>query len=180
MFPKQTLTEKICILFKISENCNDCGSCNDTSKNGDEEGIDCGGSFCKPCRTTSMTTTATALTSDCSCPTTICPNLATEALTMTYSTTKAPSTATIPTLETCYDNIQNNNEEGKDCGGPNCNPCPTCNDMEQNGNETDIDCGGPDCEPCATCWDNIKNRDEEEIDCGGTYCSVCRKYKLSF
>lgn len=27
---------------------------------------------------------------------------------------------------------------------------PTCNDGIQNGNETGVDCGGPDCPPCAT------------------------------
>ncbi|WP_024771323.1 GEVED domain-containing protein [Aquimarina macrocephali] len=54
---------------------------------------------------------------------------------------------------TCNDGIQNGNETGVDCGGPDCNPCttnPTCNDGIQNGNETGVDCGGPDCNPCNT------------------------------
>ncbi|WP_299441069.1 GEVED domain-containing protein [uncultured Aquimarina sp.] len=54
---------------------------------------------------------------------------------------------------TCNDGIQNGNETGVDCGGPDCNPCtvnPTCNDGIQNGNETGVDCGGPDCTPCNT------------------------------
>ncbi len=52
---------------------------------------------------------------------------------------------------TCTDGIQNGNETGIDCGGPDCDPCgggPTCSDGVQNGNETGIDCGGPDCDPC--------------------------------
>ncbi|MDH7444114.1 GEVED domain-containing protein [Aquimarina sp. 2201CG14-23] len=54
---------------------------------------------------------------------------------------------------TCNDGIQNGNETGVDCDGPDCNPCtvdPTCNDGIQNGNETGVDCGGPDCTPCNT------------------------------
>ncbi len=57
------------------------------------------------------------------------------------------------TNPTCNDGIQNGNETGVDCGGPDCNPCttdPTCNDGIQNGNETGVDCGGPDCNPCTT------------------------------
>lgn len=55
---------------------------------------------------------------------------------------------------TCNDGIQNGNETGVDCGGPDCAACPTptCNDGIQNGTETGIDCGGS-CAPCvaATC-----------------------------
>jgi len=50
----------------------------------------------------------------------------------------------------CSDGIQNGNETGVDCGGPDCAPCFTCNDGIQNGNETGVDCGGPDCAPCQT------------------------------
>ncbi len=54
---------------------------------------------------------------------------------------------------TCDDGIQNGQETGVDCGGPDCEPCETeatCGDGIQNGNETGIDCGGPDCPPCQT------------------------------
>ncbi|MDC8002423.1 M43 family zinc metalloprotease [Aureisphaera galaxeae] len=55
-----------------------------------------------------------------------------------------------PPTPTCTDGIQNGNETGVDCGGPDCAPCPepTCTDGIQNGNETGVDCGGPDCDPC--------------------------------
>ncbi len=50
---------------------------------------------------------------------------------------------------TCNDGIQNGNETGVDCGGPDCPACPpSCTDGIQNGNETGVDCGGPDCPPC--------------------------------
>jgi hypothetical protein len=72
----------------------------------------------------------------------------------------------------CDDGIQNQGEEGIDCGGP-CVPCASCEDGIQNQDEEGIDCGGTFCEPCATCEDGIQNQDEEGIDCGGTFCIPC-------
>ena len=84
---------------------------------------------------------------------------------------------------TCNDGIQNGQETGVDCGGPDCEPCntdpdPTCNDGIQNGQETGVDCGGPDCEPCNTnpipsCDDGIQNGQETGVDCGGPDCEPC-------
>ena len=80
---------------------------------------------------------------------------------------------------TCSDGIQNGNETGVDCGGPDCDPCttaPTCTDGIQNGNETGVDCGGPDCDPCTTaltCSDGIQNGNETGVDCGGPDCDPC-------
>lgn len=88
------------------------------------------------------------------------------------ATSGACVSATFPEGEvaTCYDNIQNGNETGVDCGG-SCTPCSTCYDNIQNGNETGIDCGGS-CSPCPTCYDNIQNGDETGVDCGGS-CGPC-------
>ena len=47
----------------------------------------------------------------------------------------------------CSDEVQNQNEEGVDCGG-HCLPCADCIDGEKNAGETGIDCGGS-CVPCA-------------------------------
>lgn len=59
-----------------------------------------------------------------------------------------------PVDPTCTDGIQNGNETGVDCGGPDCDACPvvdpTCTDGIQNGSETGVDCGGPDCDACPT------------------------------
>ena len=73
----------------------------------------------------------------------------------------------------CSDGIQNGQETGVDCGGPDCLACPTCDDGIQNGGETGIDCGGPDCTACPTCDDGIQNGGETGIDCGGPDCPVC-------
>lgn len=74
---------------------------------------------------------------------------------------------------TCDDGIQNGNETGVDCGGPDCDACPTCDDGIQNGNETGVDCGGPDCAACPTCDDGVQNGDETGVDCGGSQCAPC-------
>ena len=74
----------------------------------------------------------------------------------------------------CSDSKKNGTETGKDCGGPDCDPCedgtgcvidsdceseycgsgftcstPGCDDDAKNGEETDVDCGGGDCPGCA-------------------------------
>jgi len=76
---------------------------------------------------------------------------------------------------TCDDNIQNQDEEGVDCGGNHCEArCPTCKDGIQNQDEEGLDCGGPNCPPCdESCTDGIKNQDEEGIDCGGSCPTAC-------
>ena len=49
-------------------------------------------------------------------------------------------------MESCGDGIQNQDENGVDCGGP-CKPCPSCQDGAWNQDEEGVDCGGP-CQPC--------------------------------
>lgn len=81
-----------------------------------------------------------------------------------------------PACPSCDDNIQNGQETGVDCGGPDCPACPSCADGIQNGLETGIDCGGPTCPPCTTdasCDDGVQNGDETGVDCGGPDCPPC-------
>jgi hypothetical protein len=73
----------------------------------------------------------------------------------------------------CSDKLQNADEEGVDCGGIDCAPCPTCADGILNGNEDEVDCGGPDCTPCPSCLDGIMNGNETGVDCGGPECADC-------
>ncbi|MEZ4886784.1 MAG: T9SS type A sorting domain-containing protein [Chitinophagales bacterium] len=112
--------------FGSSETTNFClGSgpaptCSDGVQNGNETGVDCGGS-CTACPTCSdgvQNGNETGV--DCGGSCTACP--------------------------TCSDGVQNGNETGVDCGG-SCTACPTCSDGVQNGNETGVDCGGS-CAPC--------------------------------
>ncbi|WP_282774650.1 M43 family zinc metalloprotease [Phaeodactylibacter xiamenensis] len=108
-------------------------TCNDGIQNGDETGVDCGGTNCPACPTCNdgiQNGNETGV--DCG----------------------GPDCAACPT---CNDGIQNGNETGIDCGGPDCAPCATCNDGIQNGSETGVDCGGPDCAPCNTSCSNGNN-----------------------
>eukprot|EP00494_Astrolonche_serrata_P001919 UN01925 len=76
-----------------------------------------------------------------------------------------------PACETCDDGIQNQDEEGVDCGGV-CPACETCDDGIQNQDEAGVDCGGV-CPACETCDDGIQNQDETGVDCGGEFCPAC-------
>ena len=101
--------------------CPACPTCKDGIKNGNELGVDCGGNICPEC-------------------------------------------------PTCKDGIKNGNELGVDCGG-SCPACPTCKDGIKNGNELGVDCGGS-CPACPTCKDGIKNGNELGVDCGGSCAGV--------
>lgn len=46
----------------------------------------------------------------------------------------------------CFDKIQDETEEGIDCGG-NCAACPSCDDGIKNQDEAEVDCGGR-CREC--------------------------------
>jgi hypothetical protein len=74
----------------------------------------------------------------------------------------------------CSDGVRNQGEQGVDCGGPCPAACPSCGDGIHNQGETGVDCGGP-CLPCATCWDGIRNQGETGVDCGGP-CPACGKF----
>ena|GEM_PF-1440301 len=76
---------------------NVCSNCSDGVQNGDETGVDCGGSSCRPCVEGCMDTeghnySALAELDFCAC-------------------------------ETCDDGIQNGDETAIDCGGAKCLPC---------------------------------------------------------
>ncbi|MAE13163.1 hypothetical protein CMO92_01240 [Candidatus Woesearchaeota archaeon] len=75
----------------------------------------------------------------------------------------------------CSDGVLNQGEEKVDCGGP-CGLCDTCTNNVKDGFELGVDCGGL-CEPCPTCTDNILNQDEEDVDCGGS-CPPCSELEM--
>ena len=97
-------------------------TCDDGILNGDETGVDCGGSCpaCATCDDGILNGDETGV--DCGGSCAACP--------------------------TCNDGILNGDETGVDCGG-SCAACATCDDGLQNGDETGIDCGGS-CDPCET------------------------------
>ncbi len=90
-----------------------------------------------------------------------------------FGTSEVKSFCATSSTPTCTDGVQNGQETGIDCGGPDCPACPTCTDGIQNGQETGIDCGGPTCPACQTCTDGIQNGQETGVDCGGPNCPAC-------
>jgi len=130
---------------------NSCETCTDGMMNGDETGIDCGGTNpnCPACATgctdaTAHNYNANAIIDDGNC-------------------------------ETCTDGMMNGDEAGVDCGGtnPNCPACVTgCTDATAHNYDANaiIDDGN-----CETCTDGMMNGDETGIDCGGTNpnCPTC-------
>ncbi len=133
-------------------------TCDDGIENGDETGIDCGGSCFVNCNGSVNTERCedgvqNGDEEDIDCGGT-CPN---------DCVSREPS---------CFDRIQNGDEEDVDCGGScllacDAQPVATCFDGLQNGSEEGIDCGGG-CSDCPTCTDGIRNGTEEGIDCGGS------------
>lgn len=128
-------------------------TCNDGIQNGNETGVDCGGSSCSACPPSCNDNVQNGSETGIDCGGSSC----------------------APCQPTCNDGIQNGNETGLDCGGPSCSSCPpTCSDGIQNGNETGVDCGGSNCIACpSTCSDGIQNGNETGVDCGGSTCSPC-------
>jgi hypothetical protein len=167
--------------FTFSETKNFCLSgggtpptCTDGIQNGDETGVDCGGTTCPACPTcTDGIQNGDETGVDCggtNCP--ACPTC-TDGIQNGDETGVDCGGTACPACPTCNDGIQNGDETGVDCGGTNCPACPTCNDGIQNGDETGVDCGGTICPPCTSCNDGIQNGDETGVDCGGTNCPAC-------
>ncbi|MCB0560802.1 MAG: T9SS type A sorting domain-containing protein [Phaeodactylibacter sp.] len=219
-------------------NSNGCGqgttpTCSDGIQNGDETGVDCGGSVCDacPCNANTLTLTITldnypeetswnvrdagnnvvasggtygsqpdgstiveninltdgnyTFTISDAYGDGICCSYGNGSYSLTDGTNTIASGGAFGSSEstqfctsgggggpTCSDGVQNGDETGVDCGGPDCPACPTCSDGVQNGDETGVDCGGPDCPACVTCTDGVQNGDETGVDCGGS-CPPC-------
>ncbi|MEM9847597.1 MAG: fibronectin type III domain-containing protein [Bacteroidota bacterium] len=97
---------KIAVRLTVRQgNCNNCATCTDGIQNGDETGVDCGGSNCPACPTCEDGVRNGDETG-VDCGGSDCPPCA---------------------VPTCEDGIQNGDETGVDCGG-SCPPCdtPTC------------------------------------------------------
>jgi hypothetical protein len=178
------------------------GSCIDSTRNGNETDVDCGGGSCARC--------GNGLT--CQVPTDCASN-----------TCVAQSCAAPPAE--CADGVKGAIETDVDCGGGTCPACangkacqlngdcqsnacdhhvcttppPACADDVQGGNETDVDCGGGTCAPCGNgkkcagpgdcvsnncaagtcatppslCKDGVISGNETDVDCGGGTCAPC-------
>ncbi len=141
--------------------CSTGDPCTNGVQDGDEEGVDCGGSCPTPCSTDDPCTNGVQDGDE-------------EGIDCGGS---CPTPC--PTGDTCSNGVQDGDEEGIDCGGScptACMAMATCDDGVQNGDEEGIDCGGSCPTPCPTtdtCSNGVQDGDEEGIDCGGTACAPC-------
>ncbi len=122
-------------------------SCTDNEKNGNETGVDCGGSACGPCGDGDGCLVGTDCTSKVCLPGHTC---------------AAP---------TCEDMTSNGDETGVDCGGLTCDPCAAGSPCSVNEDCVSGSCANGVC--AATCTDMEKNGDESDVDCGGSMCPKC-------
>ncbi|ANQ48104.2 family 31 carbohydrate-binding protein [Flammeovirga sp. MY04] len=160
-------------------------TCSDGIQNGDETGIDCGGS-CTPCQsggTGEGTCGDFGLTivdgqgvlyysEDLGTALYLCmnggcypPDAQEDGYYKRYVQVQAGVDYTIK--------VQGSNEQEKVAQVTQCYFVPTCNDGIQNGDETGVDCGGSSCTACPTCDDGIQNGQETGVDCGGPDCISC-------
>ncbi|MCR9251421.1 MAG: T9SS type A sorting domain-containing protein [bacterium] len=158
-----------------SETCssNPTPTCSDGIQNGNETGIDCGGSCPNSCDSGGTDCSGSCLQGYNLFACGQCWVDAAQAQSGGCSETCSDPGPT------CSDGIQNGDETGIDCGGSCPNSCqtePTCSDGIQNGDETGIDCGGScpnSCQSGPTCTDGIQNGNETGIDCGGSCPNSC-------
>jgi hypothetical protein len=119
----------------------------DGVRNGDETGLDCGGASAPKCPT------GQGCATDADCDNVLCdPNLK----------VCAPPSYT--------DGLQNGDETGVDCGGPNApNRCPTGQGCAADGDCNNVLCDSTTTHLClpASHTDGLANGDETGVDCGG-------------
>ncbi|NRA35054.1 MAG: C-type lectin domain-containing protein [Polyangiaceae bacterium] len=126
-------------------------TCDDSTANGLETGVDCGGgSPCAKCGVGQACNTEVDCLPDLACS--------------TETSTCADAS--------CTDGFENNDETDVDCGGS----CPA-NCADGAGCISDNDCINNICQGdiCQVpgCGDGRKNQDESDIDCGGATCDGC-------
>ncbi len=127
--------------------------CSDGVKNGDETGVDCGGT-CAPAK---RCADGAACRSGNDCASSAC-----------NGTCQAPS---------CADGVKNGTETGFDCGG-SCAPVKKCGTgvaCTVNGDCVSDACAGGLCAASsAQCGDGVQNGTETGIDCGGSCAPLKR------
>ena len=122
---------------QLGETCLDCGGecgpcppCSNCIQDGDEVGIDCGGTNCQPCGDLCGDGFLNGTETGIDCGGNYC-----------------------DACPTCTDGLMNGTEIGIDCGGTNCPPCSTdgnCTNGIIDGDEFWTNCGGSDCMACDT------------------------------
>ncbi len=172
----------------LSDKCGSAPSptCTDGIKNGDETGVDCGGSACAPCNTSCTENEVIVSITFDNYPEETSWNIKNDSGTTvasgTYSSANADGSTITETLcltDDCYTfTINDAYGDGICCSYGNGSYTVTGpNGTIQSGGSfgtseaTDFCLGGGS--PTPTCTDGIQNGDETGIDCGGSACAPC-------
>lgn len=152
----------------------------DGIQNGDEEGVDCGGTHpdsppCPPASCSDGIQNGTETGIDCGDLEGYCPDCPDPTCDDGIQNIHIEYTDAIPAgyIVVIEDGIDCSNHPLSSC--PDC-PQPTCWDGIKNGDETGIDCGGSChtlCDPQPNCNNGIKDGLETGVDCGGPDCPPC-------
>ncbi|WP_298517162.1 M43 family zinc metalloprotease [uncultured Kordia sp.] len=172
-----------------------CGStppppptCNDGIQNGDETGVDCGGSSCAPCQSGCSDNEVTLTITFDNYPEETSWSLVTDGGTTvasdSYSTANPDGSTVTETLclpNDCYTFVINDAYgDGICCSFGNGSYTLTGPDgqIKSGGSfgssETTDFCLGSTPPPAPTCDDGIQNGDETGVDCGGSSCAPCQ------
>ena len=127
--------------------------CNDSTKDGAETDVDCGGGTCQKCANGMKC----AVAADC-----------------TSNRCADDGTGTLRcAVPTCSDSVQNQGESGIDCGGTStCARCGTGQGCTAPSDCTNGVCGSNNTCSAPTCSDSVQNQQETDVDCGGPNCST--------
>ena len=172
-----------------------CGStppptptCNDGVQNGDETGVDCGGSSCAPCQSSCSENEVTLTVTFDNYPEETSWSLATDGGTtvasQSYSTSNADGSTVTETFclpNDCYTfTINDAYGDGICCSFGNGSYTLTGpgGQIVSGGSFTSSEatdfCLGSTPPPTPTCTDGVQNGDETGVDCGGSSCAPCQ------
>lgn len=130
-------------------------SCQDSAKNQDETGVDCGGPTCRGAQAKKCPVNQ-GCGVDADCASGFC------------------SDAFFCSSAGCNNGAKDNNETDKDCGGDDCrqsSPCAIGKSCVIHGDCASGSCVSNKC-VAASCSDGIQNQGETAIDCGGPTCTA--------
>jgi hypothetical protein len=135
--------------------------CFDSKLDGDETGVDCGGSVCTGCGPGEPCNVDT----DCSATASGCDP--------THEGCACDAISGLCIYSHCFDHKMDYGESDVDCGGP-CSPC-----VVGSACVNDADCALQACDAISKacvmnpCADHQRDGQESDVDCGGISCSSC-------
>jgi hypothetical protein len=149
--------------------CKACPQCGNDLQDGDETGIDCGGT-CAPCPTCDDEL-QNGSESDVDCGGTCAERCETEQRCRESADCASLICAVVCQPANCRDDVRNGQETGQDCGG-SCMGCDNGSACKRNSDCQSAHCQNDVC-VSAGCTDTITNGLETDEDCGGGECAPC-------